>query len=314
MTSAKPFEKNETSPFILDNISTKKPVNPFNLKQFLLTGWFPLILKIFAAIFIMFYSLYALKAVQKDTQLTMSYLTEPKVGDVYFLDYRLMVKEIRPTQRFRLAKLVDITGDILTLEYGSLYYMNHNAIEQSIHYGQLRYNKYFESKRYDFKQQKIISMYEQGAIYMVQRPHQNKLYGNYVSADIHQQVNQLYIPGKTENNKGVEYLKAKGIENNHELAFANFSTSAELNYPPGQQNLAEMYINGWFVEENLESALFWLKQASLQSHKPAILKYVIVCQQVKHCDEIGFYEELQNSGVSIKVRALSKPITLNQSL
>jgi len=38
MTSAKPFEKSETSPFILDNISTKKPVNPFNLKQFLLTA------------------------------------------------------------------------------------------------------------------------------------------------------------------------------------------------------------------------------------------------------------------------------------
>lgn len=311
MTSAKVIEKNESSPFVLDKTSTNKPVKLLNLKKFLFTGWFPLIFKIFAAIFILFYSLYALKAVQKDTQLTMSYLTEPKVGDVYFLDYRLMAREVRPTQRFRLAKLVDITGDILTLEYGSLYYMNHNAIEQAIHYGQLRYNQYFESKRYDFKQQKIISMYEQGAIYMVQRPKHNKLYGNYVSADIHQQVNQLYIPGKTENNKGEEFLKAKGIENSDELAFANFNVSAELNYPKGQVNLAEMYINGTFVEKNLDSALYWLMQASLQSHKPAILKYVIICQQVKHCNEIAFYEALQDSGVSIKVRALSKPITLN---
>lgn len=77
----------------------------------------------------------------------------------------------------------------------------------------------------------------------------------------------------------------------------------------GQINLAEMYISGLHVEKDLNKAIFWLKQASLQSSKPAILKYGIVCKQIELCDIVDFYQELKANGVNIKVRNLDFKLT-----
>ena len=65
-----------------------------------------------------------------------------------------------------------------------------------------------------------------------------------------------------------------------------------------------MYINGQYVKKDFEQALYWLKQASLQSYKPAILKYGIICKQTKSCNFVDFYQDLTASGVNIKVRKL----------
>jgi len=65
-----------------------------------------------------------------------------------------------------------------------------------------------------------------------------------------------------------------------------------------------MYLNGQYVEKNLSQALFWFEQAAVQSYKPAILKYVIVCEQVPSCDLAAFYQLLISVGVNIKVREM----------
>ncbi|MCW8832357.1 MAG: SEL1-like repeat protein, partial [Colwellia sp.] len=75
-------------------------------------------------------------------------------------------------------------------------------------------------------------------------------------------------------------------------------------YAKGQVNLAAMYINGQHVEKDFEQALYWLKAASLQSHKPAILKYGIICRQVESCYLADFYQELTAAGVNIQVREM----------
>ena len=65
-----------------------------------------------------------------------------------------------------------------------------------------------------------------------------------------------------------------------------------------------MYINGTHTEIDLNKALYWLKLASLQSSKPAILKYGIICKQVTDCNIYDFYQNLTDAGVNVKVRKL----------
>jgi len=81
-----------------------------------------------------------------------------------------------------------------------------------------------------------------------------------------------------------------------------------LGYPQGQVSLAELYINEEFNNKDLSKALYWLKQGALQSHKPAILKYVILCKQQSSCSEYDFYQTLIAAGVNIKVRNIGVKI------
>jgi len=99
-------------------------------------------------------------------------------------------------------------------------------------------------------------------------------------------------------------LKEQFNETNLKTAFDLFLYSSTLGYVKGQVNLSEMYLNGQHVKKDLNLALYWLKQASLQSYKPAILKYGIVCKQVESCNIANFYQELITDGVNIKVRML----------
>ncbi len=103
-------------------------------------------------------------------------------------------------------------------------------------------------------------------------------------------------------------MKSIYIENNLGLAFELYQQSAQLGFAKGQVNLAQMYLNGQHVEKDLQQALFWFKQAALQSYKPGILKYVIVCKQVASCELATFYQSLISSGVNIKVRAMDVKI------
>ncbi len=281
------------------------------LSLFLFSGWFPALIKILISLSAMFYILYSLKQVPIATEQTAHFIASPKIGDIYFINYPLLEKDVRPNEKFRIAKLVDITGEVLTFQYGSLLYVSQTGVEKAIEFGQLRYKKYFEPKRYNFSLSNVIQMHKDNIFYKVERPVYGKLYGNFVSPQHRKTSKSLYIPGRKENSSGEVYLKSAYLENNLQLAFEYFNQSAQLNYPAGQVNLAQMYINQNFIEKDYNHALYWLKQASLQSYKPAILKYVIVCQQVSNCSEIEFYQELQLAGVAIKVRALSEPIAID---
>jgi hypothetical protein len=237
---------------------------------------------------------------------TLHYLAAPKVDDLYFLDFRLLSNSLRPNEKFRLARVVDITGNIVTLLYGDFYYSHHGQIKDSIRYGHLRFNGYFQSKRYNFSLNDLKSMHNAGAIYLIKRPRYNQLYENYVypltNIELNTEASNIFIPGKSENNYGEAFLLAKNVEYSLENAFEYFQKSADLGYPKGQTNLAELYLNDQRGEKDLLKSLFWLKQAAKQSHKPAILKYVIVCKQVALCSEYDFYQELVDAGVNIKVR------------
>ena len=149
-------------------------------------------IKIFAGLFLL--ALFAdnyHKGHQED-QATDLYISAPKIDDIYFLDFRVLSDDLRPRQKYRLAKVVDITGDVVTLLYGNVFYWQQQSLIDSIRYGRLRYKKYFESKRYDFNLTELKNLRETNAIYQVKRPDLNTLYGNYVNPLTENKKSSLY--------------------------------------------------------------------------------------------------------------------------
>jgi len=235
---------------------------------------------------------------------TLTIIENPKVNDIYFLDFRLLSNKLRPHEKYRIAKVVDITGDIVTLVYGRFFYQFQNAAITTIQYGHLSYKDYFEPKRYDISHNTIKNMYNEQAVYLAKRPIRNKLFGNLVGPEKVKEPIDYLTYGRKENIKGEAFLKEQFSETNLKTAFELFHDSSNLGYAKGQVNLAEMYINGQYVDKDFEQALYWLKQASFQSYKPAILKYGIICKQTRSCNLVDFYQELMDYGVNIKVRKL----------
>ncbi|GAA0821410.1 hypothetical protein GCM10009111_28360 [Colwellia asteriadis] len=288
-----------------NNIAANESVCEGYLSKHSLTSQ---LLLLFIIIGISYFAYVKYSAYQDEKKQTLAVIASPKINDIYFIDFRKLGDEVssrlRPTEKYRIAKVVDITGNIVTLLYGVFYYQRQHAAVNSIHYGQLRYAEYFETKRYDIPHQEILAMHESEALYLAKRPVRNKLYGNFVSPIKYKSTSSLFILGKKENSRGEGFLQQRYDELSGENAFDAFQQSANLGYPQGQVNLATMYINGDFVKQDLTQALYWLKTASLQSYKPAILKYGIICKQLPNCNVFNFYQELERFGVNIKVREL----------
>jgi len=233
----------------------------------------------------------------KKNLLTVSYVEKPKIGDIYFLDFRLMQENLRPTEKYRIAKLTDITGDIITLNYSSYFYPKKHELNETIRFAQLRFEKFFQVKRNNFTIPQLNAMVELGAILQVRRPDGNMLDGNLVVPDKQFETNKVFIPGNKENLAGVEFLK---FEYSYALAFEKFKASAALGFAKGQVNLAQMYLTGKGVDKNVQLALHWLKQGSLQANESAIIKYGIVCERIASCYMDIFYQELLDAGVNIE--------------
>lgn len=246
---------------------------------------------------------------KEDKNQTSTNVLAPKINDIYFLDFTLLSDKPHPKDKYRIAKVADITGNNITLVYSNFFYQWQHAAKNSIKYGHLSYQGYFGPKRYDFSLDTIRKMHGSGAIYLIKRPTRNKLYGSLVAPEGFTLPSSQYIYGKRENVKGEALLKELHSETNFKSAFDLFQQSSNLGYADGQINLAEMYISGFYVEKDLNKAIFWLKKASLQSSKPAILKYGIVCKQIELCNIVDFYQELKVNGVNIKVRNLDFTLT-----
>lgn len=254
-------------------------------------------------VFVSAYWFYSIQGKNEVNQYTEQYIYTPQVNDFYFLDFRLLESDLRPYEKFRLAKVVDITGNIVTLLYSDFFYSQKGQIETAIKYGHLRYHDYFQSKRYDLSKQALRTMYHDQVIYRVERPRNQKLFGYYISPEnIKFRHEPLFVLGKKEYLAGIDLLHNYFLEVNLSLAFEQLLASANLGYPQGQVALAELYLNDDFVDKNLERSLYWLLQAALQSYKPAVLKYIIVCKQVANCHTYDFYQTLLAAGVNIKIK------------
>jgi len=105
----------------------------------------------------------------------------PKVNDIYFLDLRLLGGILERKHKYRLAKVVSVTSDNVALVYGRVFYQWQNAVVNSIKYDDLNNNGYFKLIPDYIPYSKVKEMRNSGAIYLVKRPIQNKLYGKFVN-------------------------------------------------------------------------------------------------------------------------------------
>ena len=120
----------------------------------------------------------------KTEQLEASVLiANPKINDIYFLDMRLLNSNLERKNKYKLAKVVRVTDDNVVIVYGNFFYQWQYAVVNSIQYGDLSNSDYFTLIPDYIPFSKIQEMKRNGSIYLVKRPIQNKMYGNFVSPE-----------------------------------------------------------------------------------------------------------------------------------
>ncbi len=238
------------------------------------------------------------QAEQRQLEQLVSY---PQINDFLLIDYRKLNNHYRPHEKFRIAKVVDLTGDTVSVIYGNFFYQHQSSFEEAISSGQTRAFSYFGKNSHNFTQAQFTDLYQREGIVKAARPEGNMLFGNFIISDTGYQVSTSYIPGEREYASGLAFERASYIEDHLVKAFMKFEQSATQGFAAGQIKLAEIYLAGDVVKSDFDTALYWLEQASLQSNKRAIKKFAIVCQQTKACDLASFYQRLLDFGVNITV-------------
>jgi len=254
-------------------------------------------------IIILLLSYYFSEEQEKHRQSQM-YIDTPKVNDFYYLDYRNSFGDQRSHHKYRIAKIVDITGGTVSLSFGNYFYPLKKSLSDGVLFGHSTNFDYFEKKRQNFSSVELSSLFEQGFIYRVVRPElafigRNRavymIAGHAVTNPTVAKEKWFFIPGKRENAQGVALLEATHVNNRYEKAFELLKRSAELGYAPGQTNLAELYLtfNGHEEVRDVQTAAHWLFQAALQGYQPAVEKYRVICELEKSCNIEDFYRGLK---------------------
>jgi len=248
---------------------------------------------------------------QEKHRQSQRYIDAPKVNDFYYLDYRKSAGGRRSQHKYRVAKIVDITGGIVSLSYGNYFYPLKKTLNDAVLFGHSTNFDYFEKQRQNYSTKELNSLFEQDFIYRVVRPElafigrNSAVYmieGHAVTNPTPVKEKWFFIPGKRENTQGVAILKANHVENRYEKAFERLQRSAELGYAPGQTNLAELYLTFDGSEEvrDVQMAAHWLFQAALQGYQPAIEKYKVICQLEESCNIEEFYRGLSEAGTNLR--------------
>lgn len=84
-------------------------------------------------------------------------------------------------RKHKLAKMVRVSGDSISIVYGKFFYQWQYSVVNSIQHGDLSNNDYFKLIPDYISLSKIKEMEKNEAIYLVKRPIQNKLYGGLVT-------------------------------------------------------------------------------------------------------------------------------------
>jgi len=117
------------------------------------------------------------KAEQEEAELL---ILSPQVNDIYFLDMRLLSAKLERKHKYRLAKVVSVTGNNVAIVYGRVFYQWQNAVVNSIEYDDLNNYDYYKIIPDYISFNKLKEMRTNRAIYLVKRPIRNKLYGSFV--------------------------------------------------------------------------------------------------------------------------------------
>ncbi len=105
---------------------------------------------------------------------------DPKINDLYFLNVQQLNNSSELKNKYQLAKVVRVTGNNVVFVHGRIYYQWQHAVVNSIEHGDLSNEDYFADKLYTIPINKLQTMRNNGTIYLIERPIQGRLYGNFV--------------------------------------------------------------------------------------------------------------------------------------
>lgn len=256
----------------------------------------------FLGVFLIAYGVFSWWQSTVEKRAEVEYIVNfPQINDFFLLDYRKISNDLRPNEKYRVAKIIDMTGDTISFAYGNFFYSYQSSFEGAISSGQTRSFSYFSKNSYHYTIDEFNALYRKGGVVKAARPKANMLFGNFVINETGYQVGGAYNPGERQFASGLAFEQANYLQDYKFKAFQQFEKSADMGFSLGQIKLAEYYLAGDVVHTDFQSALYWLEAAALQSRERAIKKYVIVCQQTKGCDERGFYQRLIDNGVNLTV-------------
>jgi len=286
--------------WVKTDVSTLPTQRVKELSKNLFPAW-RLISKFLGTLLTLMLLVYFVKGAIEQSQWSDKFIEKPAVNDFYHVDFRYLSSELRPNEKYRIGKVTDITGDVVTVVYSRLFYRMQRGGDESIRVGHVTHFSFFSRKEYHYSFAELQKMRSQGAIYRVERPVKNRLRGKPVVVTKKRFTSSTYFPGERENNSGLAFSEASYIKNHYQRAYDKFKSSAELGNKFGQVNLAELYITGKQGDRDLNKALFWLQEAAIQDHQLAIDKYLIVCKQVAECNKGDFLKVLTDQGVNFHI-------------
>ncbi|WP_286265029.1 tetratricopeptide repeat protein [Thalassotalea atypica] len=236
------------------------------------------------------------QAYQKELQ-TQAYITSPKVNDFYFLNYQGIAENIRPHEKYRLAKVTIVNGNEVSVVYSRYIYAKMSALKIDIKGGMVIDSRYFNRNEHKYTIPQFQAFYRKDIVTEVLRPKSNRLFGNVVVNDV--SINKHYKNlADMHNDRGLAFMANSQVEGNIESAREYFSKAARLGLSKGQVNLAKSYLIE-NKEDNTKQALFWLDKAAHQGNQEAIKLYLSNCKSTNGCFKNEFKKNMKAAGFEV---------------
>jgi len=232
----------------------------------------------------------------EENTLTKAYIHSPQKNDFYFINYEKINDNIRPTQKYRLGKVVSVNDGLISMIYGGFTYTRSSSLIRDVQGGMTYDARYFNHKEHSFTLDELQNLYADNAILAIKRPKNNRLYGNVVIDSI--SINRKYSSiAEMHNDRGLAFMRYSHIASNLENAYKHFSLSSEGGLSKGQVNLSKLYIGA----SDINKALYWLDKAAIQGNYEAIRLYIEHCNVADGCDKKLFISKLEMTGFDLSL-------------
>ena len=114
-----------------------------------------------------FLSLDYFNAVQENK--TLAYLEQPKVNDIYSVDFAKIFKNEDPVYKYGTMVVVAVDPNLVSVQSSTHAYDGKSGVRKDLHNGSAKEAYYYASEVTPFNIRELLKFYESGAIYSVHR-------------------------------------------------------------------------------------------------------------------------------------------------
>lgn len=215
----------------------------------------------------------------ENKQQQAEFLSSPKVDDVLILDMGHLIKDRKYQAQYRVAQVLQVDDETITLKQGSYTYRKKRGAERAIKLDSLMLNNYFRPALLSFKKSELSALYDKGAIDEIYRPTDIYVMGGivrYRAAPEHIPY-RLKVSFNQFNQEGLRAYSDRDLVEARRL----FTLAAEQGHDFGQYNLADMLEYGEGGSVDLAGAYKWYKSAAEQNNLKAKAALESFCDKHK---------------------------------